>query len=93
MNQEEKYNLVIVGGGPAAVNLLYSLLKKSKYHHIPRFIRLPDFLNGLGICIIEKSRFFGAGNYEQKCKLALFIVSNLLKLTCLRNFEAGRFGF
>lgn len=39
MDIEEKYNLLIIGGGPAAVKFLYNLLRTSKYfiklHRLP----------------------------------------------------------
>ena len=41
--KEENFNLVIIGGGPTAVLLLASLLKKSKLNYIIDF-RLPDYL-------------------------------------------------
>ena len=31
MEQDQCYNLVIVGGGPATVSLLWQMLKKQKY--------------------------------------------------------------
>ncbi|CAD8212458.1 unnamed protein product [Paramecium pentaurelia] len=71
MEIEEKYNLLIIGGGPASVKFLYNLFRTS---------RLPEYMNGLGIGIVEKGKCFGSGNLENKMNYTTYPATELLKL-------------
>jgi hypothetical protein len=42
--------------------------------------RLPEYLNGLGIGIIEKGKCFGSGNLENKVTYATYPANELIKL-------------
>lgn len=69
MEEEEKYNFLIIGGGPACVKFLYNLLRTSK---------LPEYINS--IAILEKGKTFGGGTYELKLSYANFPAKEYLKL-------------
>ncbi|CAK69084.1 unnamed protein product (macronuclear) [Paramecium tetraurelia] len=65
MDTEEKYNLLIIGGGHASFKFLYNLFRTSRMQFQFK-LRLPEYVNGLGIGILEKGKCFGSGNLENK---------------------------